>query len=249
MNNSTHTSPINKQQQQQQFFNNENPKTLNEPPTNHSTQTNNDSLNSSFNNGDEVFSNNSDTNNNNDDKTNEQRSHSILSISSPPQPQIRTEFEKLKNWSGYDEQENSDSDIPWPSALWPPPQICTTLDESESASFSLVNMKTQPVLVYIKPPFTYTYMDFVHKLATAFSNMTFACINKPIDEPHITMSINKDFFQNEKSYSILVKKNIIEIIASDSNSLQYSFFTLMQLCKIFAEKSIPSLRVIKPSLR
>lgn len=35
----------------------------------------------------------------------------------------------------------------------------------------------------------------------------------------------------------------IEINAIDSESLQYAFFTLMQLCKIYAQSNIPALRV------
>jgi hypothetical protein len=130
------------------------------------------------------------------------------------------------------------------SLLWPQPQSCYVISEHENDRFYLPNVKAQPIYIYFKPPYTYMYMDLVNKLASAFSGIVFYCIHKPMtNTPYVCVNIDKNLFQRENEYSILTTHNKVEINATDSLSLQYAFFTFMQICKIYARQSIPSLRV------
>ncbi|RNA00697.1 hypothetical protein BpHYR1_010564, partial [Brachionus plicatilis] len=158
------------------------------------------------------------------------------------------ESDHLNNWSQssltpFIETKEQKPDLK--SLIWPQPQLCTVLSEDESDRFFLPNVKSQPLFIYFKPPYTYTYMDLINKLASAFSGITFYCIHKPSDQlPFIYVTIDKNLFQHQSAYSILVTKKKIEINAIDSVSLQYAFFTFMQLCKIYTRNSIPALRII-----
>ncbi|CAF0708130.1 unnamed protein product [Brachionus calyciflorus] len=187
------------------------------------------------------------------DKTNSAIIHSLDSISahnesnvsSSSRKSISNDLENLQNWSSSSltplAEPETKPDLK--SQLWPQPQSCTILSENER--FYLPNTKTQPLFIYFKPPYTYTYMDLINKLASAFSGITFYCIHRPDPKiPYISVSIDKNFFQNQSAYSILVTKSKIEINAIDSVSLQYAFFTFMQLCKIYSRSSIPSLRIL-----
>lgn len=157
--------------------------------------------------------------------------------SSPNNKSINShEFEQFQNWCNLNECDLK-------SLIWPHPQILTLLNESEEDCFPLTNMKTQPMLIYFKPPHTYQYMDLINKLASAFSGMTFSCIHKPISSAHLAVTINKTLFQQENAYSILVTKSKVEICAANSVALQYAFFTFIQLCKIYSRNAIPSLKV------
>lgn len=158
-----------------------------------------------------------------------------------------SESDHLNNWSQSSltplvESKEQTPDLK--SLIWPQPQLCTVLSEDEKDRFYLPNVKSQPLFIYFKPPYTYTYMDLINKLASAFSGITFYCIHKPNDDlPYLSVSIDKNLFQHQSAYSILVTRKKIEINAIDSVSLQYAFFTFMQLCKIYTRSSIPSLRV------
>ena len=158
------------------------------------------------------------------------------------------ESDHLSNWSQSSLTQFIDTKeqpIDLKNLIWPQPQLCTILSENEADRFYLPNVKSQPLFIYFKPPYTYTYMDLINKLASAFSGITFYCIHKPSDTmPYISVTIDKNLFQHQSAYSILVTRKKIEINAIDSIALQYAFFTFMQLCKIYTRSSIPSLRVI-----
>ncbi len=157
--------------------------------------------------------------------------------SSPNNKSVHShEFEQFQNWCNLNECDLK-------SLIWPHPQVLTMLNESEDDCFPLTNIKTQPMLIYFKPPHTYQYMDLINKLASAFSGMTFSCIHKPVPSAHLAITINKTLFQQENAYSILVTKSKVEICAADSIALQYAFFTFIQLCKIYSRNAIPSLKV------
>jgi hypothetical protein len=160
------------------------------------------------------------------------------------------------NWFANDHLSSSDlshkvhfvreeSQKPLRSLLWPQPQSCIIISENDKDRFYLPNVKTQPLYIYFKPPHTYAYMDMVNKLASAFSNIMFYCIHKPlVNTPYISVTIDKNLFQHEHAYSIYVIHDRVDINACDAIGLQYAFFTFMQLSKIYARQSIPSLRVI-----
>jgi ankyrin repeat protein len=153
-------------------------------------------------------------------------------------------FEQLNYWCSTNPNNATTSNSQQLlSLLWPRPQHCVLISEEER--FPLANIKVKPILIYIKPPYTYACMDLINKLASSFSGMQFHFIYKPSnDEPYIAVSIDKTpFQQHESAYSILVKKNKIEINVADSSVLQYAFFTFMQLSKIFARVDMPSLKV------
>lgn len=171
---------------------------------------------------------------------------SVASISSVKN---NTESDHLSNWSQSSLTQFIDTKeqpMDLKNLIWPQPQLCTILSENEADRFYLPNVKSQPLFIYFKPPYTFTYMDLINKLASAFSGITFYCIHKPSDNmPYISVSIDKNLFQHQSAYSILVTRKKIEINAFDSIALQYAFFTFMQLCKIYTRNSIPSLRVIR----
>lgn len=169
------------------------------------------------------------------------------SFTSTSRKSISNEFEQLQNWCSTGEDGEKKPDLK--SLLWPQPQFLTILSENENDRFYLPNVKTQPLFIYFKPPYTYSYMDLVNKLASAFSGILFYCVHKPIETPFISVNIDKNLFQHQSSYSILVTNKKIEINAFDSIALQYAFFTFMQLCKIYSRQSIPSLRVILKYLK
>ena len=120
------------------------------------------------------------------------------------------ESEHLQNWCSSNDGSESDSPS-LESLLWPPPQYFTIINDKEG--FDLSTVKTEPVYIYFKPPYTYTHMDLVNKLASSFSGMNFFCIHKPIAEPHISVTIDKTLFQHENQYSILVTQSKVSIIA------------------------------------
>jgi hypothetical protein len=94
------------------------------------------------------------------------------------------------------------------SLLWPQPQSCYVISEHENDRFYLPNVKTQPIYIYFKPPYTYMYMDLVNKLASAFSGIVFYCIHKPMtNTPFVCVNIDKNLFQRDNEYSILVTHN------------------------------------------
>jgi hypothetical protein len=94
------------------------------------------------------------------------------------------------------------------SLLWPQPQSCFVISENENDRFYLPNVKTQPIYIYFKPPYTYMYMDLVNKLASAFSGIVFYCIHKPMtNTPFVCVNIDKNLFQRDNEYSILVTHN------------------------------------------
>lgn len=168
--------------------------------------------------------------------------HNDSSSSFSSRKSFSQEHEQLQNWCNSSLLTNENKpDLK--SLIWPQPQLCTILSEEDKDSFHLPNVKNQPLFIYFKPPYTYTYMDLVNKLASAFSGIQFYCIHKPSETPYISINIDKNLFQHESAYSILVTHSKVEINAIDSVALQYAFFTFMQLCKIYARKSIPSLRV------
>lgn len=139
---------------------------------------------------------------------------------------------------------NEKTSRPLKSLLWPQPQLCSIISENDNDRFYLPNVKTQPIYIYFKPPYTYAYMDLVNKLASAFSGIVFYCIHKPMPNiPYVNVNIDKNLFSQEQAYSIVVTHTRIDINAVDSVSLQYAFFTFMQICKIYSRQSIPALRV------
>lgn len=153
-------------------------------------------------------------------------------------------MDHLNNWvqhaQPFDANNAHEQDLN--SLLWPRPQIISLLSD-QSEKFYLSNVKHQPLYIYFRPPHTYAFMDVVNKLASAFSGIVFYCIHKPIQEPHINVSIDGSLFQRHDEYSILVTEKRIDINAANSIALQYAFFTFMQLCKIYARHAIPALRV------
>lgn len=136
------------------------------------------------------------------------------------------------------------------SLLWPRPKLVTLLPTTDGDEvFYLSNVKHQPLYIYFRPPHTYAYMDVVSKLAAAFSACVFYCVHKPpvsddglTELPHICVSIDDTTTSRHDEYSILVTRRKILINASNSVALQYSFFTLMQLCKIYGRHAIPALK-------
>lgn len=152
----------------------------------------------------------------------------------------------MNNWVQSQQLNSDPSANELKSLLWPRPQIVTLLGDpkaADSEKFFLSNVKHQPLYIYFRPPHTYAYMDVVNKLASAFSGLVFYCIHKPVDEPHICVSIDESAFRRHDEYSILVTNKKILISAANSVALQYAFFTFMQLCKIYARHAIPALRV------
>lgn len=86
-------------------------------------------------------------------------------------------------------KQNDESLSALTSLLWPKPQICTILSESQEDRFLLNDVKTEPFSIYIKPPHTYSYMDLINTLASSFSGIYFFFISTtPI------ISILKDIF-------------------------------------------------------
>jgi len=159
-------------------------------------------------------------------------------------PKTTTELEKHFTWAH--DREFTDERSRLSSCLWPRPQTCIVFDEGPESRFMLNDIKTHPMNVYIKPPFTYAYMDFINRIANSFGGMDFNCIHKPPDNSdtaYITVTIDKTQFNRENAYSLLVTQSKIEINAIDEVALQYALFTFMQLCKIYARTNIPSLRV------
>ena len=160
-------------------------------------------------------------------------------------------LEQLFNWN-QTQSLNDSSSVPEEkeisasiSLLWPQPQYCQILSENVEDRFDISEIKLKPINVFIKPPFAYSYMDLINRLALSFSDISFYCINTLSNCPCICINIDKTLFQNDNAYSLTVCKSKIEINAIDSTALQYAFFTFIQLCKIYAKENIPSLRVLK----
>ncbi len=119
----------------------------------------------------------------------------------------KTESEQLQNWSSFSTENSNKSVSELASLLWPKPQNLVIISENDQDGFSLANIKTQPVYIYFKPPYTYLYLDLVNKLASSFSGLTFYCIHKPVETPFVSVTIDKTMFQQESAYSILVKSS------------------------------------------
>lgn len=84
----------------------------------------------------------------------------------------KTESAQFINWSKWNDQNDvnsSEDKLPSTSLLWPQPQICTVLSESFEDRFLVNDARTKPFCIYIKPPNTYSHMDFINKLASSFS--------------------------------------------------------------------------------
>jgi ankyrin repeat protein len=126
------------------------------------------------------------------------------------------------------------------SLLWPKPQILK-LSNSNQRFYIPVDKK---YFVYVKPPNTYKYIDFINRLTSVYSDIKFVYVNKEINEPYIVINIDENLFNIENSYSILIKKNIISIDAYDLAGLQYALCTFLQLCKIYANLNIPEMKII-----
>ncbi len=174
----------------------------------------------------------------------------IVSENAPATPpKTITEIEKCLSWTH--EKDFSDERSRLNSCLWPRPQTCIVFDENLENRFLLNDIKIKPMNIYIKPPFTYAYMDFINRIANSFGGMDFNCIHKPpdtSDTAYITVTIDKTQFNRENAYSLLVTQTKIEINAIDEVALQYALFTFMQLCKIYSRTNIPSLKVRKIEL-
>ena len=93
--------------------------------------------------------------------------------------------------------------------LWPRPQTCIVFDDSLDDRFLLNDAKSHPMNVFIKPPFTYAYMDFINRIANSFGGMDFMCIHKPppMPAPYISVTVDRTLFQRENAYSLLVTKS------------------------------------------
>lgn len=157
-----------------------------------------------------------------------------------------SDLEPIPSWSqvSVNSNQNLNTSSSIRSLLWPHPQHLNLISVKKEDSFDLDDIRAQNMFIYFKPPHTFTYMDIVNKLVTSFSEINFHCIHKPIESPYVSVTIDKTLFSRDNQYSILVTKSKIEINAIDSVALQYAFFTFIQLCKIFKNQSIPSLRVI-----
>ena len=83
----------------------------------------------------------------------------------------KSESEQFISWSKLNDAQatHSEDKTPLTSLLWPQPQICTILSEKFEDRFLLNDAKLEPFCIYIKPPNTYSYMDFINKLASSFS--------------------------------------------------------------------------------
>lgn len=167
------------------------------------------------------------------------------------------EFEQFVGWCQADassnqpeqqqQQQQQLNDVSIGSLLWPQPQNLVILSDKYEDRFVL--SKTPTYHVFIQPPNTFKLMDFVSRIASAFSGIGFVCCHKqPDTASYIHIAIDKSQFNHENSYSLLVTKSRVSITASDSSGLQYGLFTFIQLCKIFANKNIPSLRVNEHSI-
>ena len=172
----------------------------------------------------------------------------------PKTPPKLAQIERQISWNSSSDQSQADKDFKTEKErvnrlLWPQPQTLIVFNEDLDDRFMLDEIKTKPLNVYIKPPFTYAYMDFINRIANAFGGMDFMCIHKPPanNSAYISVTIDKTLFQRENAYSLLVTKSKIEIIAIDEVALQYALFTFMQLCKIYARTNIPSLRILDHS--
>ncbi len=119
----------------------------------------------------------------------------------------KIEPEHLQNWSSFSTENSNKSVSDLASLLWPKPQNLVIISENDQDGFSLTTIKTQPVYIYFKPPYTYLYLDLVNKLASSFSGLTFFCIHKPVETPFVSVTIDKTMFQQESAYSILVKNS------------------------------------------
>lgn len=170
---------------------------------------------------------------------------SQLKVDEKTPPRI-SELEKSLKWGNFQDKEFENEKDRVNSLLWPKPQTCIVFNDDFENRFMLDDIKTQPMHVYIKPPFTYAYMDFINRIANSFGGMDFMCIHKPPESPtpYIVVTIDKTLFQRENAYSLLVTKSKIEINAINEVALQYALFTFMQLCKIYARTNIPSLRIL-----
>ena len=122
--------------------------------------------------------------------------------------------------------------------LWPKPQL---LQINSNEKFYFPNDKN--FFVYVKPPCTYKYIDFMNRLTSVYSDIKFTYINKEISEPHIQITIDNNLFNIENSYSITIKKNLITIESYDVPGLQYALCTFLQLCKIYSNSNIPGMKV------
>jgi hypothetical protein len=169
--------------------------------------------------------------------TNALDSLSLSSISNNSQPILlsqKSESEQYISWSKLNDLNKSahpEEKPPLTSLLWPQPQICNILSEKFEDRFLLNDARIEPFYIYVKPPNTYSYMDFINKLASSFSGkytiskkikkpiffiiilkgMAFTCIHKPISSPYICVNINKTLFQQENSYSLLVSSSKVII--------------------------------------
>lgn len=126
--------------------------------------------------------------------------------------------------------------------LWPKPQIIRVNDINNY--FRINDKKT--FYIYIKSPNTYKYIDFINRLVSVYSDIKFIFIHKPINIPHITVTIDSNLFHIENSYSILIQTHHIQINSYDITGLQYALCTFLQLCKIYSNTNdIPEIKVDK----
>lgn len=124
-----------------------------------------------------------------------------------------SELEKSFSWSTplpQMEKDYENETARLNTLLWPRPQTCIVFDDNtDDDRFLLNDTKSHPMNVFIKPPFTYAYMDFINRIANSFGGMDFMCIHKPppAPTPYITVTIDKTLFQRENAYSLLVTKS------------------------------------------
>ncbi len=156
---------------------------------------------------------------------------------------ISNNIEHIEPFTSYcNDKENLNTDVKKHQLyqlLWPKPQIIQINSNTED-KFYLPNEKN--IYIYVKPPNTYRYIDFMNRLTNVYSSFKFVYINKEINEPYIVINIDKVLFNTENSYSITIKNNVIYIDSYDIQGLQYALCTFLQLCKIYPS-SIPAIKV------
>ena len=145
----------------------------------------------------------------------------------------------FSNYCNDKEVLNGDSNLC--NLLWPKPQIIQINSNTED-KFYLQSENEKNIFIYVKPPNTYKYIDFINRLTNVYSSFKFVYINKAISEPYISINIDSNLFNIENSYSIKIKHNLILIDSYDIQGLQYALCTFLQLAKIYPN-SIPGMKV------